>query len=153
AMLQLEELGALMELMIGSGPGADRLRMLLDAVNNTRQQMALMETLRSKVGRPMLRRSCESVFGGMEPEEVEALLSPLSSAVRLKILAMLYTSSRNFTEISKELDMKKGHLQFHLRKLVKAGYVRIDPRTHLYSIEERAFLIMEGLSKLFSQIK
>jgi len=126
---------------------------LLDVVNNAMHQVALMETLRSKVGRPMLRRSCESVFGGMEPEEVENYLSPLSSAIRLKILAMLYTSSRTFTEIAKELDMKKGHLQFHLKKLQEASYVKVDPRTHLYSIEERAFLMMEGLGKLLSKIE
>ncbi len=125
---------------------------MLDVVDRARQQMALMETLRFQMGRPMLRRSCESVFGEVQPEEMETYLAPLSNAIRLKILAMLYTSSRSFTEISKELDMKKGHLQFHLRKLVDAEYVSIDPRTHLYCIGERAFLILEGLGGLFSKI-
>ncbi len=127
-------------------------RTLLEVVDRARQQMASMETLRFQTGRPMLMRSCESVFGEVEPERMETYLTPLSSAIRLKILAMLYTSSRSFTEISKELDMKKGHLQFHLRKLVDAGYVSVDPRTHLYCIEEEAFLILGGLGRLFSKI-
>jgi len=152
AMSILEELISVIDRTLGSEQGAGSAPRLLGAVNNTMQQMALMETLRSKVGRPMLRRSCESVFGGLEPEKVESYLSPLASAVRIKILAMLYTSARSFTEMSRELDMKKGHLQFHLKRLSEANYIKVDPRTHLYSIEGSAFLIMDGLGKLLANI-
>ncbi|MCK7510435.1 MAG: winged helix-turn-helix domain-containing protein [Desulfobacterales bacterium] len=113
---------------------------LLSVLDRSRQQMALLETLRFHTGRPGVRRSCDSAYAGMEPEKLEAMLSPLSNAVRLKILALLYTSSRSFTEIMSELQMQKGHLQFHLRKLVDSGYVNVDRRTHLYSIGEKGLI-------------
>jgi len=80
------------------------------------------------------------------------MLSPLSNTVRLKILALLYTSSRSFTEMLSELQMQKGHLQFHLRKLVDSGYVNVDRRTHLYSLEEKGLLAVDGLGQIFSKV-
>ncbi|HNU35487.1 MAG TPA: winged helix-turn-helix domain-containing protein [Methanomassiliicoccales archaeon] len=125
---------------------------LLSVLDRSRQQMALLETLRFHTGRPGLRRSCDSAYGGLEPERLEVMLSPLSNAVRLKILALLYTSSRSFTEIMSELQMQKGHLQFHLRKLVDSGYVSVNRRTHLYSLEEKGLLAVDGLGQLFSKM-
>jgi len=130
---------------------AERKTKLLSVLDRSRQQMALMETLRFQTGRPGLRRSCDSAYGGLEPERLEAMLSPLSNAVRLKILALLYTNSRSFTEIMSEMHMQKGHLQFHLRKLVDSGYVNVDRRTHLYSLGEKGLLAVDGLGQLFSR--
>jgi DNA-binding transcriptional ArsR family regulator len=125
---------------------------LLSVLDRSRQQMALLETLRFHTGRPGVRRSCDSAYAGLEPEKLEKMLSPLSNAVRLKILALLYTSSRSFTEIMSELQMQKGHLQFHVRKLVDSGYVKVDRRTHLYSLEEKGLMAVDGLGQLFSRL-
>jgi DNA-binding transcriptional ArsR family regulator len=125
---------------------------LLSVLDRSRQQMALLETLRFHTGRPGVRRSCASAYAGLDPEKLEDMLSPLSNAVRLKVLALRYTSSRSFTEIMSELQMQKGHLQFHLRKLVDSGYVKVDPRTHLYSLEERGLLAGDGLGQIFSRL-
>ena len=152
-IVMLEELRALIMRSSGTVLSEDRTSTLMAVVDRAREQMALMETLRFQVGRPMLHRSCESVFGGMEPEEMEARLLPLSNAIRLKILAMLYTSPRSFTEMGKELKMQKGHLQFHLRKLIEAGYVKVDGRSHLYSIEKDGHFAIEGLGMLFSKLE
>lgn len=133
---------------IDAGPRGE----LLSVLDRSRQQMALLETLRFHTGRPGVRRSCDSAYSGIEPEKLEAMLAPLSNAVRLKVLALLYTSSRSFTEIMSELQMQKGHLQFHLRKLVDSGYVVVDRRTHLYSLEEKGLLAVDGLGQLFSKL-
>jgi DNA-binding transcriptional ArsR family regulator len=142
--------------MISKSPGTvispHRAQTLMGVVDRAMEQMALTETLRSKVGRPMLHRSCETVLGDISPEEVERRLTPLSNATRLRIMAMLYTSPRSFTEMRNELGMQKGHLRFHLNKLIEAGYVNVDGRTHIYFIEERGFLTIEGLGILFSAI-
>jgi DNA-binding transcriptional ArsR family regulator len=132
--------------------GADLKKILLPVLDTSRQQMAMMETLRFHTGRPGVRRSCESAYSGIEPEKLEDLLSPLSNAIRLKILALLYTDSRSFSEMVSELQIQKGHLQFHIRKLVDAGYVKVDRRTHLYSIEVKGLLAVEGLGQLFSRL-
>ncbi len=131
---------------------AERKYELLSVLDRSRQQMAMLETLRFHTGRPGIRRSCDSAYAGLEPEKLEAMLSPLSNTVRLKILALLYTSSRSFTEMLSELQMQKGHLQFHLRKLVDSGYVNVDRRTHLYSLEEKGLLAVDGLGQIFSKV-
>jgi DNA-binding transcriptional ArsR family regulator len=131
---------------------APRAEALRRAVSKVFEQMALMETLRFQVGRPMLHRSCEAALGKISPEEIERQLTPLANSIRLKIMAMLYTSSRSFSEMMKELGMQKGHLRFHLNKLIVTGYVNVDSRTHLYSIEKKGFLTIEGLGRLFSQV-
>ncbi|MCX6651250.1 MAG: winged helix-turn-helix domain-containing protein [Methanomassiliicoccales archaeon] len=149
---RLEELRPLLSEASVPVIGPDLARVLSAVVKRARDQMAMMETLRFRVGRPMLRRSCESAFGGLEPEDLEILLAPLSNATRLKIMALLYISPRSFTEMSQEIGLQKGHMQFHLRKLVDAGYVKVDRRTHLYSIEEKGFVAIDGLGRLFSRL-
>lgn len=132
--------------------GFDLRKELLTVLDRSRQQMATLETLRFHTGRPGVRRSCDSAYAGIEPERLEDMLSPLSNAIRLKILALLYTNSRSFTEMVSELQVQKGHLQFHVRKLVDAGYINVDRRTHLYSIEKKGLLAVEGLGQLFSMM-
>jgi len=132
--------------------GADLKMVLLPVLDRSRQQMAMLETLRFPTGRPGVRRSCDSAYAGLEPERLEAMLSPLSNAIRLRILALLYTDSRSFTEMGSELQIQKGHLQFHVRKLMDAGYIKVDRKTHLYSIEKKGLLAVDGLGQLFSML-
>ncbi|MHC1710265.1 MAG: winged helix-turn-helix domain-containing protein [Methanomassiliicoccales archaeon] len=150
----LSTLDQVRELAVNSleGVGANFIKILLPVLDTSRQQMAMMETLRFHTGRPGVRRSVDSAYAGMEPEKLEGLLSPLSNAIRLKILALLYTDSRSFSEMVSELQIQKGHLQFHIRKLVDAGYIKVDRRTHLYSIEIKGLLAVEGLGQLFSKL-
>ncbi len=132
---------------------AERKDELLSVLDRSRQQMALLETLRFHTGRPGLRRSSRQRLRGTGAgKSWQAMLSPLSNAVRLKILALLYTSSRSFTEMMSVLQMQKGHLQFHLRKLVDSGYVNVDRRTHLYSLGEKGLIAVDGLGQIFSRL-
>lgn len=152
ALAALDRVRDLAASAAGDEMGPELRKDLLAVLDRSRQQMAMLETLRFHTGRPGVRRSCDSAYAGLDPEKLEDMLSPLSNAVRLKVLALLYTSSRSFTEIMSELQMQKGHLQFHLRKLVDSGYVKVDPRTHLYSLEERGLLAVDGLGQIFSRL-
>lgn len=152
AIRSLDEVREVAALLSDRELDAERKAEMLSVLDRSRQQMALMETLRFHTGRPGVRRSCDSAYAGLEPEKLETMLSPLSNAVRLKILALLYTSSRSFTEILLELQMQKGHLQFHLRKLVDSGYVNVDRRTHLYSLGEKGLMAVDGLGQIFSRL-
>ena len=153
AMKALDQLRALIAQLPEVGGAREIKVSLMGVVDRGRHQMAMMDTLYFHIGRPMLRRSCESAFGGIGPEELETFLAPLSNATRLRLLALLYVTSRSFTEMGRELGMQKGHLQFHLRRLTDAGYVKVDPRTHLYSIEGKGLLAVDGLGQLFSMFQ
>ncbi|NLX46901.1 MAG: winged helix-turn-helix transcriptional regulator [Euryarchaeota archaeon] len=150
AMSVLDQVRDLVVSSPEEGMGADQRAVLLAVLDRSREQMAMLETLRFHTGRPGVRRSCESAYAGIDPERLEDMLSPLSNAIRLKILALLYVSSRSFTEMGSELQIQKGHLQFHVKKLVDAGYIIVDRKTHLYSIGKKGLLAVDGLGQLFS---
>jgi DNA-binding transcriptional ArsR family regulator len=56
-------------------------------------------------------------------EEISSLLTPLSHAVRLRILKNLEKGGENYARLERQIGIKGGHLQFHLNNLVEAGYV------------------------------
>ena len=74
---------------------------------------------------------------GTSPELVEAVLDPLANAWRLKVLSVLRRGDRSLTELGRAVDLRTGHLQFHLRKLLDAGYVDRDRRGRGYRLTER----------------
>jgi DNA-binding transcriptional ArsR family regulator len=82
------------------------------------------------------------------PEDMEAVLSPLSNSWRLRILVMLREADHNLSDISKALDMRTGHLQFHIRKLKEAGYISSDRKRRTYSITLRGQRALQGLEVL-----
>lgn len=49
---------------------------------------------------------------------VKNLLEPLVNPVRLKILINLYEGKKNFSKLSQIMELKGGHLIFHLKKLL-----------------------------------
>lgn len=51
------------------------------------------------------------------PFIVENLLEPLSNPSRLKILVSLYEGKKSFSKLSQIMELKGGHLIFHLKKL------------------------------------
>jgi len=87
------------------------------------------------------------------PEEEEKALAPLANAHRLRILEMLTDEDLGMTGISRRLGIRTGHLQFHVKGLVAAGYVAKDPRTKAYSITPRGRSAMVGVHKLLAELE
>lgn len=86
-------------------------------------------------------------------EEVSKLLDPLSNTYRIEILKILAREETSFTSISRMLDLRTGHLQFHLRALKNAGYVRSSRRRRVYSITAKGLAALEGLQRFFDGMK
>jgi DNA-binding transcriptional ArsR family regulator len=57
------------------------------------------------------------------PFIVENLLEPLANPVRLKILISLYEGKKNFSKLSQIMELKGGHLIFHLKKLLDSKLI------------------------------
>jgi len=74
---------------------------------------------------------------GISPEQAESLLDPLANAWRIKVLIALRRGEHSLTELGRAVELRTGHLQFHLRALIGAGYVEQDRRKHVYRITER----------------
>lgn len=85
-------------------------------------------------------------------EEAESVLDPLANAWRIKVLAALRRGDHSLTELGRAVDLKTGHLQFHLRALVDAGFVTLDRRRHRYSLTERGALAMSCTEDMVSKL-
>lgn len=79
------------------------------------------------------------------PEEVEAFLAPLSSAVRVRLMMLLKDEGMSLAELSRRTALVKGHLQFHLRSLTEAGLVNFDRRTKVYDLSTKGDLVLDGI--------
>ncbi len=66
--------------------------------------------------------------------EVAAAISMLANSWRLEVLKLLAQQEQSFSDMSKALDLKTGHLQFHLRVLQEAGCIKNNSRRRMYSI-------------------
>jgi DNA-binding transcriptional ArsR family regulator len=84
----------------------------------------------------------------VSPEEVEAFLAPLSSAVRVRLLLLLRKEGMSLAEMSRNTGLVKGHLQFHLRSLTEAGLVDFDRRSKVYSLSGRGADVLGGVIDL-----
>jgi len=89
---------------------------------------------------------------GLSPGAAESALGPLSSSIRISILQRLSTEGDGLAALSKYLDMKKGHLQFHLKVLIDAGYISYDRKSHLYSISGRGRVALESVSNMLEAL-
>jgi DNA-binding transcriptional ArsR family regulator len=92
------------------------------------------------------RRSTEQE---LPSEEVSKMIGPLANPYRIEILKMVSQKEMGFTQISKSLGLKTGHLQFHLKALKDAGYVRSSRHRRSYSITAKGIAALEGLNKFF----
>jgi DNA-binding transcriptional ArsR family regulator len=88
----------------------------------------------------------------LSPEVAERLLAPLSNAKRIQVMLILSRESNSLAELCKELDLQKGHLQFHLKALLDVDYIRFDRKSRLYSISPRGKLILEGITNLIESL-
>ena len=85
-------------------------------------------------------------------DEIQSVLNPLANAWRIRVLATLRRGDHSLTELGRALELKTGHLQFHLRVLMEAGFVEPDRRRHRYSLTERGALALSCAEEMVSKL-
>lgn len=118
-------------------------KLLLDFYQGLRERIASSGDVLPSTDRPKEEAT---------PESAEAALSPLASSWRLRILLMLRQGGRSLSEISRSLDMRTGHLQFHIKSLRNAGYITSDKRTKTYSLTHKGERAIEGAMRLVTDL-
>jgi DNA-binding MarR family transcriptional regulator len=99
----------------------------------------------------------EGVVGGralkaVSPQLIEEVLDPLANAWRIRVLTILRRGDHSLSEIGRAVDLRTGHLQFHLRKLIQAGYVEPDRRRRVYHMTERGRTALQWSEELAAQL-
>ena len=79
------------------------------------------------------------------PYLLQSLFEPLGNDSRLKILASLYEGKKSFSELSKIVDLKAGHLTFHLKKLVNAKLIAQEASKGDYIITQKGLTLINDM--------
>jgi DNA-binding HxlR family transcriptional regulator len=79
------------------------------------------------------------------PFLLQNLFEPLGNDSRLKILASLYEGKKSFSELSKIVDLKAGHLAFHLKKLVNAKLIAQEASKGDYIITQKGLALVKEM--------
>ena len=88
----------------------------------------------------------------LSPETAERFLAPLSNARRVQVMLILSKEDDSLAELAKQMELKKGHLQFHLKALMEVDYIRFDRKSRLYSITDRGSLVLDSVAKLLKNM-
>jgi DNA-binding HxlR family transcriptional regulator len=76
------------------------------------------------------------------------LFEPLGNDSRLKILASVNEGKKSFSELSKIVDLKAGHLAFHLKKLVNAKLIAQEASKGDYIITQKGLTLVKEMMVL-----
>ncbi len=82
------------------------------------------------------------------PLLIEDWIEPVSNDARLKVLDKLYQGKKSFSELSKDLGIKAGHLTFHLRKLTAAKLIAQEASKGDYIITEKGLRLIKKMLSL-----
>jgi DNA-binding HxlR family transcriptional regulator len=88
----------------------------------------------------------------ISPEQAAGLLDPLANAWRIKVMTSLRRGEQSLSELGRAVELRTGHLQFHLRALIEAGYVEQDRRKHLYRITERGMVALQWTEDIVNRL-
>jgi DNA-binding HxlR family transcriptional regulator len=79
------------------------------------------------------------------PFLLQNLFEPLGNDSRLKILASVYEGKKSFSELSRIVDLKAGHLAFHLKKLVNAKLIAQEASKGDYIITQKGLALVKEM--------
>ena len=65
-----------------------------------------------------------------------------------KYLASVYEGKKSFSELSKIVDLKAGHLAFHLKKLVNAKLIAQEASKGDYIITQKGLALVKEMLNL-----
>ena len=87
------------------------------------------------------------------PQDYEAVLDPLANAWRVRTMQTLRGGELGLTELGRALDLKTGHLQFHLKALISARYVEQDRRRHRYRLTDRGSMALDYAEDMVAKLR
>lgn len=88
----------------------------------------------------------------IDEEGILGMVTPLSNIIRLKIMKDLAEKGKNYTVLERQLGIKGGHLQFHLNKLISAGYIYKEKKYNKYSLTLKGLKVLRSLQELSEEL-
>jgi DNA-binding HxlR family transcriptional regulator len=94
----------------------------------------------------------QQVRAEVPDEQVGEALMPLAHSARISILSSLSPGSLAFSDMSNKVGLRTGHLQFHLKTLIKAGLVEKEGKRGHYRMTEKGRKALAGSRRLAAEM-
>ncbi len=128
-------------------------QMAVETIRRVRAILEVYEALADRLG-PGIEQGTENNkrYNNFTAEEMESVLDPLANAWRIRVLIVLRRGDRSLSEMGRAVELKTGHLQFHLRALVGAGLISLDRHRHRYILTERGAMALSYAEGMISML-
>ena len=128
-----------------AGCSADCLRLMDDV----RERIALSEKLR------MATDDGTDLTAGkkVSAQDVYRSLDPLSHPARVEVLMVLATGDHSFTEVGRKVNLRTGHLQYHMKSLLDAGYVSRTASRGPFSLTKKGSIALESAMEMTRRLQ
>jgi predicted transcriptional regulator len=121
----------------------------LRLMDDVRERIALSEKLRMASDTVGPR----SLLQKVSAEEVFHSLDPLSHPTRVEVLMILTSGDLSFTEIGRKVNLRTGHLQFHMKSLLDAGYVSRKVSRGPFSLTKQGSIALESAMEMARRLR
>ena len=121
----------------------------LRLMDDVRERIALSEKLRLASDGKKPIPSGQQVTA----QDVYRSLDPLSHPARVEVLMMLTNGDLSFTEVSRKLNLRTGHLQYHMKSLLDAGYVNRKVSRGPFSLTKQGSIALESAMEMARRLR
>ena len=128
-----------------AGCSVDCLRLMDDV----RERIALSEKLRTAADDDKIQPTEQIVSA----QDIFHSLDPLSHPSRLEVLMVLSTGDLSFTEVSRKVNLRTGHLQYHMKSLLDAGYVSRKVSRGPFSLTKKGSIALESAMDMTRRLR
>ncbi len=86
-------------------------------------------------------------------QDIYHILDPLSHPIRVQVMMVLSTGDHGFTEVGKKVNLRTGHLQYHMKSLLDAGYVSRKVSRGPFSMTKQGSIALESAMDMARRLK
>ncbi len=121
----------------------------LRLMDDVRERIALSEKLRMATEEERPKQVRQQITA----EDVYHSLDPLSHPARMEVLMILSEGDLSFTEVSKKVNLRTGHLQYHMKSLMDAGYVSRKVSRGPFSLTKQGSIALESAMEMARRLR
>lgn len=121
----------------------------LRLMDDVRERIALSEKLRRAADDGEPKKDMQQVSA----QDVYHTLDPLSHPARVEVMMALSTGDLSFTEVGKKVNLRTGHLQYHMKSLLDAGYVSRKVSRGPFSLTKQGSIALESAMEMTRRLK
>jgi Predicted transcriptional regulator len=111
--------------------------------------------LRESIRRSIRERgeiAVEEIILDLPESKAVQIIKSLANEDRIKILKLVYSNPKSFTELKDKLGLESSSLSYNLKYLINTGLIRHNLRTSSYEITQRGITLLKILALIYEAL-